>query len=384
MKRKSSMYRAVTAAVLSVVMLLYTVPVSAAEGLTLFTPYTNLSAPPGEKLNYSIELINNTNSIQTANISFDAGSTGWEYELTAGGRNIRQIAVKPNDSSTMNLSLTVPLEVDKGDYHFRVNAGAFGSLPLVVNVSEKGSYKSELTVDRSNMVGHSDSTFTYSLTLNNRTASEQTYALSASAPTGWDAKFQVDGSSVSSVEVDANASKTISFSLTPPDRATADTYTIPIQAASGSSSAEVQVEAVITGTYGIELTTVNERLSANITAGQERKLELVVRNTGSADLSDINLTGTTPADWEVSFDPKTIPSIKAGESTNVTATIKASSKALAGDYVVGLTANAAEKSANATIRMTVKTSVLWGWIGVLIIIAVVAGVYGLFRKYGRR
>jgi len=28
--------------------------------------------------------------------------------------------------------------------------------------------------------------------------------------------------------------------------------------------------------------------------------------------------------------------------------------------------------------------VVWGWIGVLIILAVIAGVYWLFQKYGRR
>jgi uncharacterized membrane protein len=68
----------------------------------------------------------------------------------------------------------------------------------------------------------------------------------------------------------------------------------------------------------------------------------------------------------------------------VTATIKADKNAIAGDYVVSMTAKTAEKSSDATLRMTVKTSVLWGWIGILIIIAVIGGVYYLFRKYGRR
>ena len=381
---KRNLYRSAVTAMLSLALLLTAAPVFAAGGTQLYTPYTNLSATPGETINYSIELINDTDGIQTADLSFDAGSTGWTYELTAGGHNIRQLSVKPGDSQSVSVSLTVPLEVEKGSYNFKLNAGSFGALPIVVNVSEKGSYKSELTADLSNMQGHADSTFTYSLTLNNRTASKQTYALTAEVPTGWDASFKVSSENVTSVDIDPSASKTITLSLTPAERAAADTYKIAVHAASGSTSADTEVEAVITGTYGMELTTADQRLSANVTAGHERKLELVVRNTGSAELTDVNLTGTAPSEWEVSFEPKTIKAIKAGESQTVTATIKASGKALAGDYVVGLTSNAAEKSADATIRMTVKSSVLWGWIGVLIILAVALGIYGLFRKYGRR
>ncbi|WP_276351854.1 NEW3 domain-containing protein [Cohnella caldifontis] len=383
MKRFTGSVRLIMTALLCLLAAASAAPAYAAGGGKVYTPYTDLSAPPGETINYSVDLINDSADILTAAVGFSAPS-GWTYELTAGGNNIRQISVKPNDTQTMNLTLHVPLEVEKGDYSFQLSAGAFGTLPIKVNVSEKGSYKSELTVDQPNMQGHSDSTFTYSLSLNNRTASKQTYALTAEAPSGWDGKFTVDGNGVTSVDIDPGASKTVTLNLTPAENAKADTYKVAVHAASGSSTADAEVEAVITGTYAMTLSTSDERLSADVTAGHERKLELVVKNTGSADLTDINLTSTPPANWEISFEPKTINTLKAGESKPVTATIKASGKALAGDYVVGLTAQASEKSADAAIRMTVKSSVLWGWIGVLIILAVIAGVYGLFRKYGRR
>ncbi|XID94757.1 NEW3 domain-containing protein [Paenibacillaceae bacterium WGS1546] len=359
-------------------------PAAAAPALKLFTPYTSLSVAPGETIQYSIDLINDSDEIRTAELNLNAGGSDWDSELTAGGNRIRQISVKPGDSQSLNLSLTVPLEVDKGDYDFRLDAGDFGSLALVVNVSEQGSYKSELQVDQPNMQGHADTAFSYSMTLGNRTASAQQYALSADAPAGWDVRFSVGGANVTSVEVEAGGSKTITLNVTPSDSAAAGTYPIAVQAASGSSSAEAQVEAAITGTYGLSLSTADDRLSADITAGKTRNLELVVRNTGSAELSDVNLSGRMPANWEVTFEPKTIRALAAGQSVPVTATIKASDKALAGDYVANLSASSAEKTADAALRMTVKTSVLWGWVGVLIIVAVLAGIYGLFRKYGRR
>ncbi|SFB19579.1 conserved repeat domain-containing protein [Cohnella sp. OV330] len=359
-------------------------PVSAAGTAKLYTPYVSLSAAPGESITYDVDLINDGDGIQTAALSYTAPSKDWKTDLTAGGHPISEVAVKPHESQTASLSVLVPFEVAKGSYALQLNAGAFGSLTLKINVTEQGTYKTELSAEQPNMEGHSDSTFTYNLTLANRTASKQQYALTAEPPAGWDARFSSGGNNVTAVDIEPNATSSITLTLTPSEKAEANTYKIPVHAANSSTSADVTMEAVITGTYGIDLTTSNQVLSANVTAGGKRTLELAVKNTGTAELTNVSLTNTAPTDWEVTFEPKTIPSIKAGESVPVTATIHSSDKSLSGDYVVGLTAQAAEKSADAAIRVTVKTSVLWGWIGVLIILVVLAGVYWLFRKYGRR
>ncbi|MFD2332223.1 NEW3 domain-containing protein [Cohnella sp. GCM10020058] len=359
-------------------------PASAAGTAKLYTPYVSLSAAPGESVTYDVDLINDSDGIQTAALSYTAPSKDWKTNLTAGGHPISEIAVKPHESQTASLSVLVPFEVAKGSYSLELNAGAFGSLTLKINVAEQGTYKTELSAEQPNMEGHSDSTFTYNLTLANRTASKQQYALTAEPPAGWDARFSSGGNNVTAVDIEPNATSSITLTLTPSSKAEAQTYKIPVHAANSGTSADVTMEAVITGTYGIDLSTSNQVLSANVTAGGKRTLELSVTNTGTAELTGVSLTNTAPTDWDVTFEPKTIPSIKAGESVPVTATIHSSGKSLSGDYVVGLTAQAAEKSADAAIRVTVKTSVLWGWIGVLIILAVLAGVYWLFRKYGRR
>jgi len=377
-------FAAAAALLLTVSLLAFSAPASAAGGVELYTPYTSLSAAPGESISYDVDLINNSGSIQTVPLSFSGLNSNWKTDLTAGGHPIHEISIKSGDTQTVNLSVQVPFEVNKGDYKLVLNAGSFGSLGLKINISEQGTYKTELTAEQPNMQGHSDSTFTYNLTLANRTASKQQYALSAEAPAGWDAKFSANGNDVTAVDVDPNATQSITLTLTPSDKAAAQTYQIPVHASNSNTSADATMEAVITGTYGINLTTSNQVLSTSVTAGGTRTVEMVVQNTGTADLTNVSMTSTAPSDWEVTFEPKTIATIKPGESKPVTATIKSSSKALSGDYVVGVTAQASEKSADAALRVTVKTSVFWGWIGVLIIAAVLAGIYFLFRKYGRR
>ena len=122
----------------------------------------------------------------------------------------------------------------------------------------------------------------------------------------------------------------------------------------------------------------------DVTAGDVKKLELEVRNTGSSLLKDIQLSANKPADWEVTFEPSKVDALKAGETSTVMATLKASKKALPGDYVTTIMAKTPEVNADAQFRIAVKTPMIWGWVGVLIIIATIGVVYYLFRKYGRR
>lgn len=84
------------------------------------------------------------------------------------------------------------------------------------------------------------------------------------------------------------------------------------------------------------------------------------------------------------IDPKQIDKLQAGKAAQVFATIKAHKKAIPGDYVTIIDAKTPEVSSKVSFRISVETPMLWGWIGVLIIIVALGGVYYLFRKYGRR
>ncbi len=361
---------------------------AATGGISLFTKYTGIAVTPGESINYSITIINNSNSIQNVSLRIVEQPEGWEASLTAGGWNINQLSVKPQGEEDFNLQLETPLQVEKGSYSFRIGAtdssGRTSTLPITVEVTEQGTFKTELESKQPSMQGDADSTFNYRLTLRNRTADEQLYALSAAAPRGWNVSFEVSSQKVTSVKVDANSTQDISVSIDPPAEIEAGTYTIPVKAQAGSSSAETELEVNITGTYNMELSTPSGRLSTDITAGKEKMVELELSNSGSTELKDIKLSQSAPVDWEVSFEPDNITSLLPGESATVKAYIKASGKAIAGDYVVNIKASTPEVADSVDLRVTVKTSALWGWVGILIIALVVAGIYYLFRKYGRQ
>ncbi|WP_139265201.1 COG1470 family protein [Bacteroides ihuae] len=354
------------------------------KGVALYTPYTKISVPPGESIDYSIDVINKTGSVKNAAISIRGLPKGWGYELKSGGWTINQLSVLPNDKKNFSFKVDVPLKVNKGSYHFIVSANGLYQLPLTVVVSEQGTYQTEFTTDQVNMEGSAEATFTFNATLKNRTAEKQLYALMANTPRGWSVAFKPNGKQATSVEVEPNATANVTVDINPPANIKVGTYRIPVRAANGSTSADLGFEVVIKGSYKMELTTPKGLLSADITAGDTKRIELQVKNTGTIDLTDVQLTANQPVDWNVTFEPQKLTLVKAGETAQVVATVKASKKALPGDYVTKIEARTPETTSAAEFRISVKTPLIWGWVGILIIIGACGGVYFLFRKYGRR
>jgi len=68
----------------------------------------------------------------------------------------------------------------------------------------------------------------------------------------------------------------------------------------------------------------------------------------------------------------------------ITATVKPNAQALVGDYSVAVSLEGEKVNKTLEMRVTVKSSSVWGWIGVGIILFVIAGLCSLFVWFGRR
>jgi uncharacterized membrane protein len=354
------------------------------DSVTLYTPYTRISVPPGESVDYAIDVINNSKELQRVDLQLTGIPKSWTYSLKSGGWTVSQLSILPGERKSLSLKVDVPLQVNKGNYRFTIIAVGHTVLPITINVSEKGTFKTEFTTDQANMQGHSGSTFTFNGELRNRTANRQLYALMASAAPGWEVVFKVSYNKVTSVEIDPNNATKITIEIKPPASIMAGTYEIPIKAATNATSAELRLQIVITGTYNMELTTRTGLLSSKITAGDSKRVEFIVMNTGTTILQNINLTATGPSNWDVDIEPDKVDQLAVGEVAQVNITIKAGKKAIPGDYLVNFEAKTQETMAKASYRASVVTSLLWGWIGILIILIALGSIYYLFRKYGRR
>jgi len=64
--------------------------------------------------------------------------------------------------------------------------------------------------------------------------------------------------------------------------------------------------------------------------------------------------------------------------------LRSGQESLVGDYAVGLNIKGEKTSDDLEMRVTVKASAAWGWIGIGIILLVIIGLFGLFVSLGRR
>ncbi len=351
--------------------------------VTLYTPYSRVAVPPGKTLKYSIEAKNNGSTRQTFPLAVSSMPSGWTYDMKVDGWDVKQLSLLPKARKKITLEVNVPYKIKKGTYRFRVTAGSY-SLPLYVDVAQEGKYKTEFTTKQDNMQGTSRSGFTFNADLKNVTGEKQRYSLQAHPPRGWRVIFRPNYKQATSVEVEPNQKINVTIDVKPPQEVKAGKYNIPVRAVSGNTSAVLNLEVEITGTFELELTTPTGLVSGHITAGGEDDVTLLVRNTGSAPLQNISFRSTKPAKWEVSFEPKTLEELGAGQSMEVTAKIKAWKKAVAGDYIVNLTAYTPESTSKLAYRLTVRTPMLMGWLGILVILIALGLVYYLIKKYGRR
>jgi uncharacterized repeat protein (TIGR01451 family) len=168
--------------------------------------------------------------------------------------------------------------------------------------------------------------------------------------------------------------------------AVAGDYPIVVTATSGDYTAQAELVVRITGSYSFTMNAVDGRLNTSATAGQVTTYQVRIDNTGSADLLNVQLTASPPTGWTATWDTPTIDVIPVGGTAQATVSITPASSAIAGDYIVTLTARADDVSDSETIqlRTTVETSSIWGFVGIALIALVLIGLFLVFRRYGRR
>jgi len=244
--------------------------------------------------------------------------------------------------------------------------------------------KSTFTARLMNIEGAANEVFRYTTTLHNGDSRPKVFELRSELPAGWLISYKVDGSSVTSVSMDAGKTQDVYIEINSTPTADPNKYKIPLKAVSVSDTLTLNLEAVVKGSYGITLTTPTGRLSEEVTSGSETDIQLVVKNSGTLPLNNIELSSQLPTNWETTFEPQKITQLAPGKSQELKVKLKVPDKTIAGDYSANFTASSLNGNSPAAFRIIVKTSLLSGWIGILVILLSVALVYYLIRKYGRR
>ncbi len=358
--------------------------------------HPGVEVPPDEDVSIDIVFHNKGRSDETVNVWIAEQPEGWKARIKTYRYTVMGIHVMSDDDKTLTFEAEPEKDVKPGKYTFVIKAetpdGKFKMSQNVVirvkpkDTTEKKDKGVKLTTSYPVLRGPSDAKFEFSVEVDSKLEQDTVFDLFAQGPEGWDINFKpaYEDKYISSLRLKANGSQTVAVAVKAPAKVQAGEYPIKVRVSSGDAKGEATLTVILTGTYGLEVGTPTGLLSLEARQGKPANMSFYVKNTGSAVNNNVKFMSFKPENWTVEFKPETIPAIPPGELEQVEISITPNSEALVGDYSVSVNVEGEKASKPIEFRVTVRASSAWGWIGIGIIVLVIAGLTGLFRWLGRR
>jgi len=383
------------------------------RGLSFYTDYPAVVASEGREVSLDVKLLNTGSEPEDVMLSV-SGPEGWNARFETSSYptiQVKAVHLLPGEEEpkVIRFKARPPEDATGGDYTFTLTAatrdGAIErSIEVTVTLKAEAPEPSEgeeetlkLIVDYPSLENAAGEDFEYEIQIRNQSDKEQVVELSAQVPFGWRAYFTPrwkQEQRITSIKVDANGTESIRFVVTPPYGVEKGEYPVVFVAQAGDFKAQLDLKAVVTGTYDLELaseaevTGTGDTWNIKATEGKERHFTLYLYNKGSAPITDIRFYASKPEGWEVKFDPESLeqltPFMETRELAKVDVIITPPDRAIPGDYQVSITASSQEDHESSKLRVTVGAAMGWGWVGVGVVVFVVAALTGVFVRLGRR
>ena len=359
------------------------------KGLYLMSDYPAVTLRPGETSTVALRLHNYDSAPERLALSVAGVPTGWTATLMGGGQPVAAAMPATNASVSLELRLDVPKSAAVGTQTLTVTATGGttkAELPIEVTLAKDLPAKLTLTPQLPELRGTSKSSFEYQLGIKNDSGKKLTVSLSAQAPQNFDATFTENYGSqeLNAVPIDAGQTKDVKLKVRPPNTAAAGNYKVVARVAAEDASASADLSLDISGQPKLDISGREGLVSTHASAGKETSVPVVIANSGTAPADDVELSGSAPSGWKVTFDPKSVEHIAPNETKEVQALITPTEKAIAGDYVTTIRASTRGELASTTFRVTVTTSTMWGIAGVGIIGVALLVMVGAVARFGRR
>jgi uncharacterized membrane protein len=236
-------------------------------------------------------------------------------------------------------------------------------------------------------------TFTFEVGLKNLTEKALNCELTVTGPNMWSIYLTPQSDSTKKISAvrlsptgEYNFVEYIEVIVTPPTGTTLEPgdYPLTFTADSGDATISTELTAVITGSYSLLVVPVNGLYNTTATAGKSSVFSLDVQNWGTASITNIDFFSDKTEGWLIGVSIAGIDELRPGNDQVVDLTIIPPAKSIPGDYYFSFWAKGLEGAGSADIRVTVETPTMWGWIGLIIIVLILAGMVYLYVAFRRR
>lgn len=359
--------------------------------------YPGITLGPDDSFSVDLLLKNRGRSDETVLVEVSEKPQDWNVEIKRFGTLVSGVFLASREDQTLTLTgKPADKEIKKlppGTYRFAIKARTVdGALTqasaITVNVvsAEKAAERVSIETSYPTLRGPLGDKFQFSLDVRNDTGQDAIFNFRATAPSGWETSFKpaYESKQISSLQINANSSKTVEMEVTPPYNAQAGEYDFKVEAQSPKAKAEKDLKVVLTGTFGLKVGTPGGLLSAVTERGQQANVTLLVQNRGSAAQREVKFEAFKPENWKVEFKPEKLENLDPGAIKQTEITITPGEQSLVGDYSVSVHTDGEKANEETEFRITIRAASAWGWIGVAIIAVVMVGLGVTFRVLGRR
>jgi uncharacterized membrane protein len=366
------------------------------RGMDMSPEYPGVIVAKGDKVRMDLIVENLGKRGEIVNLEITSAPKGWKPVIKTYDFKVNSIYVAEGKTKTLTFQAEPEKDVGPGEYEFVVSAqtddGKFKvTRKIQVKVEEKKAEekeKKEITLTTAYPVlrGPSDIKFEFSMDVKNEADEDKTFNLAAKAPQYWEVNFKpsYEEKYFSSMRMKSEESKTLAVVVQPFRYAQAGEYPISVQVESGKAKTEAKLTVILTGTYKLDMGTPTGLLSLATSKGTSATASVFVKNVGSATNHNITFMSFKPENWKVEFKPDKIEVLEPGDMKQIEVTITPAPEALVGDYSVAMSAKGEKSDKDIEMRVSVRASPTWGWIGIGIILAVIGGLGGMFAWLGRR
>ena len=257
-----------------------------------------------------------------------------------------------------------------------------GIVPL-----EKENFFAEIRVKSPSRVAAIGSNPQYEMILKNAGRNDDTYTLSIQAlPEQWYARFKESSGAteeVSEIYIPSGEEKALYLDLIPPYSVGVGEYNFTAVIGSAAREYEENLTLRLRGSY--DMRTYAKSYRHEINRGDILTFDVTVTNVGvGGALTNIGINMSAPEGWRVTVDPASVASLEAGERATVQVTVIPPADIVAGEYKIVALAKCDQDEEEDEYRIVVKEQSYVAVLGLLVMAAVAAGLWYMFRKYGRR
>jgi hypothetical protein len=270
-------------------------------------------------------------------------------------------------------------------YHVLDNPLYVGYVPVAVVGSSSSLNGVSLSSDFPGKSVKVNDSVSFDVRITNNGIVDKTYVLSVmEAPQGWNVQLLSGGDVVNRVFVGSKSSQSFQVRTTPLD---SGSNVITAMAGSGNDTSQLQlyIDASKDADYRLELTVPDD---ISLSAGESRNVEAIVRNNGTARLSNVMLDigqDDVPQSLTANVQTRTIDRLDPGESQRFVVQVYAKADAGTGTDKLYMRATSDEaKTDQKSMQVSYATSNTWLGMGIAIALIAILAFGFIVWKYGRR